>query len=73
MGGWQDLTKDNGSKTGVNMCGIIFSYTRYSLLKSDTIYSEVVMDVVSRFQATIIYSSAPKMAQPFYDFHKSTR
>jgi len=34
---------------GVNMCGIIFSYMRYSLLKSDTIYSEVMMDVVSRF------------------------
>ena len=52
------------------MRGIIFSYMRYSFLASDTIYSEVMMDVVSRFQVAIIYSSAAEMSQPFCDFHQ---
>ena len=55
------------------MYGIIFSYMRYSSLASDTIYSEVMMDVVSGFQATIIYFRAPKMAQPIYDSRNGIR
>jgi len=51
------------------MCGAIFSYMRYSLLESDTLCSDVVMDVVSRFQATIIDFSTPEVTQPVYDFH----
>jgi hypothetical protein len=59
--------RDNTSRVSVNMCGFNLGYMRYSLLKSDTIHFEVMMDVVSRFQATIIYSSAPEMIQPSCD------
>jgi hypothetical protein len=41
--------KDSRSRTGVSMCEIVFSYMRCSLLTSDTVYSELMMDVVSRF------------------------
>jgi hypothetical protein len=49
------------------MYGIIFSYMRYLSLASDTIYPEVMMDVVSGFQATIIYFPAANMIQPLHD------
>ena len=53
------------------MRGVIFGYVRYSLLASDTIYPEVMMDAMSRFQATIIYLSTPEMIQPICNSHES--
>jgi hypothetical protein len=40
--------KDNRSRIRVNPGGIIFSYTRYWLLESVTVWSDVMMDFISR-------------------------
>jgi hypothetical protein len=52
---------------------IIPSHVRYLFLKSDTVCSEVMMDVVPRFQVTVTYFSAAETTQPVCHLHKGVR
>jgi hypothetical protein len=58
---------------GANIREVVFGWMRYSPLESDTIHSNVMMDVVSRLQASLIYFPATEIIQPIHDSHKGIR